>query len=1101
MDVEGRVKHSPTKSTVVQNLKKLVSLNKDDLENGDVPLCLTPEVLVILNHGFEHLGDMRNGGNKFYNDLDFLKRALNSTRYLRLSHGGTATIQAPVDLGVFNHLSQLDIKRIPIHWIVGLNRFQDRLTLIRMCRSLNFLEDLLGVNSRSNSLSLAWSKLKKLYLSNNFIKTLDESLNLVPALEVLDLSRNYLKQTDHFLECLTELVHLNISYNSLTTIPTFADSSLLKLQTLVLRANHIEHIHGIERLKHLETLDLTSNILCDHAVLIPLYSITTLTQLYLDDNPLSCNPRHRILTASILSSTVIKQLSLDDQKFTETERQQAASLRVVLRPSAEGGHEAPVADSASTRSVGRRVKANDVNNIEEIPQPDDHIDGPVSTVLPSVNNSDSPRPSPKSSLQLSKVKTKADTMREEFGDEWLQSFNGHKVSTDSKTTEDKMASDSGLGKYNDSMHDAENKHGNPCETESGETKENDVTAGEGSSNPYATDPSATDNESTHSVEEAVGSELDMHYDPFIVKLPVIDAEEFLLSFTEKQIIEKSIEGILTEMLELSALLEVRHVELDGRQMVRCKFDYFRKDRRERCYVMEDLNDAMRLVDILQPIAASTQSSRKSTGVSECLKCGKQFIVKKSVKNGSSMDCMHCGSDMVMELCPTRSTQSTPFGSFSSSNLSTSPKHSVKPVTDQSNIHVGSMSNNSVYMSLDEGDSSPTSKQPIVDRHPHGDGTAEWTSKSTGDWVSPADSLQIDSEEEIATGSPSPKASAAPTPDSLSYKSIGNDSISDSSLYAENHQMDDHIKQDSLTGFKFDPTNLSYIDHRLKLHLTVSYFQDHEQPACTVRCKCVEYTRPEEYPAVLQLTSSHFYILRIHSARSRGAETTAQLELLERRPLSDICHIEIGLSHQNIRVEFDRSGYCLLIRDQRVGQFLHASFSMLLRNSSFSEQSKLKSIGKINQEYYQQISRCLPKFHVHEEDAQAVYFVSGFLRVSTDNSYNLDSLDGCQPVSLVAHDCNLYVVKETYYLPFTRSRIHTGQSYLSLESIIHIHDVVSLSINRERSEVDVVEGFEQQTPNTHQFVFWSSASLSYFTEAIQSLWKDIYNVDLEVKVKV
>lgn len=48
----------------------------------------------------------------------------------------------------------------------------------------------------------------------------------------------------------------------------------------------------------------------------------------------------------------------------------------------------------------------------------------VSTVLPSVNNSDSPRPSPKSSLQLSKVKTKADTMREEFGDEWLQSFNG-----------------------------------------------------------------------------------------------------------------------------------------------------------------------------------------------------------------------------------------------------------------------------------------------------------------------------------------------------------------------------------------------------------------------------------------------------------------------------------------------------------------------------------------------------------------------------------------------------------------------------------------------------------------------------------------------------
>ena len=47
-------------------------------------------------------------------------------------------------------------------------------------------------------------------------------------------------------------------------------------------------------------------------------------------------------------------------------------------------------------------------------------------------------------------------------------------------------------------------------------------------------------------------------------------------------------------------------------------------------------------------------------------------------------------------------------------------------------------------------------------------------------------------------------------------------------------VDQQLRVDTLTNFKFDPTNLSYIDHKLKLHLTVSYFEDHEQPVCTVR---------------------------------------------------------------------------------------------------------------------------------------------------------------------------------------------------------------------------------------------------------------------------
>ena len=57
-----------------------------------------------------------------------------------MSHGGNSTIQAPVDLSTFHALSQLDVKKIPPHWILGLDKFKDKLTLIRMSRSINFLE-------------------------------------------------------------------------------------------------------------------------------------------------------------------------------------------------------------------------------------------------------------------------------------------------------------------------------------------------------------------------------------------------------------------------------------------------------------------------------------------------------------------------------------------------------------------------------------------------------------------------------------------------------------------------------------------------------------------------------------------------------------------------------------------------------------------------------------------------------------------------------------------------------------------------------------------------------------------------------------------------
>ena len=62
---------------------------EDDVKKGVVPLCLTPEVLLILNHGFEHLTDTRITDQKLFKDLNYLQNALNSTKYLRVRFKAT----------------------------------------------------------------------------------------------------------------------------------------------------------------------------------------------------------------------------------------------------------------------------------------------------------------------------------------------------------------------------------------------------------------------------------------------------------------------------------------------------------------------------------------------------------------------------------------------------------------------------------------------------------------------------------------------------------------------------------------------------------------------------------------------------------------------------------------------------------------------------------------------------------------------------------------------------------------------------------------------------------------------------------------------------
>ena len=55
----------------------------------------------------------------------------------------------------------------------------------------------------------------------------------------------------------------------------------------------------------------------------------------------------------------------------------------------------------------------------------------------------------------------------------------------------------------------------------------------------------------------------------------------------------------------------------------------------------------------------------------------------------------------------------------------------------------------------------------------------------------------------------------------------------------------------------------------------------------------------------------------------------------------------------------------------------------------------------------------------------------------------DLLHGCQPVTLIVDEANIYVLREMYHLPFTRNRLSKKQTYFNHENTIPIDDVANL----------------------------------------------------------
>ncbi|KAF2317515.1 hypothetical protein GH714_023789 [Hevea brasiliensis] len=150
-----------------------------------------------------------------------------------------------------------------------------------------------------------WNRLSFVSCACNRLVLMDESLQLLPAVETLDLSRNKFAK-DNLRKC-TKLKHLDLGFNHLRTTAPFSEVSC-HIGKLVLRNNALTTLRGLENLKSLEGLDISYNIISNFSELEFLARLTSLQNLWLEGNPLCCARWYRAQVFSYFAHSDTKKV-------------------------------------------------------------------------------------------------------------------------------------------------------------------------------------------------------------------------------------------------------------------------------------------------------------------------------------------------------------------------------------------------------------------------------------------------------------------------------------------------------------------------------------------------------------------------------------------------------------------------------------------------------------------------------------------------------------------------------------------------------------------------------------------------------------------------
>ncbi|XP_055596740.1 uncharacterized protein LOC129746859 isoform X2 [Uranotaenia lowii] len=449
-------------------LAKLLKESGDKVLNYEYKLSLSASMLRALNDSFSLIVDKNeilppqsfqvvkpnNAKSDVFRDLQFIYDFVQKTIILSLNqYINDDPYEYEVDISKFRNLRKLEIQKLPISQVTGIQQVRSQLNEIICIRSISHVKDFIVSCGGDNSNGFTWNELKVANFSYNMLDHIDSSLEFTPWLEHLNLSHNQIVSVSA-IKWLPNLRMLNLSFNRLTHIPTFHVDTVKKLQMFYISNNFIEDLAGISRLLSLTELDVSGNCIVDHSALLPVSTLSLLRYLNVKDNPLACHSKHRQATARYLNkNTSNVKFVLDDEllsKFEKTLTGNYDSYSAILAPKSPGsvsssGFNTPKRKSVVNTPTGsvsskksfqfdsrddmsssitsqKRIKVrraiiseDDVTNEEPITP---------KAAKPVLNPSGSNLESSRDHLE---TKKQLENIRQQFGSEWLQSQAGDMV--------------------------------------------------------------------------------------------------------------------------------------------------------------------------------------------------------------------------------------------------------------------------------------------------------------------------------------------------------------------------------------------------------------------------------------------------------------------------------------------------------------------------------------------------------------------------------------------------------------------------------------------------------------------------------------------------
>ncbi|KAJ7975255.1 Outer arm dynein light chain 1 [Quillaja saponaria] len=290
--------------------------------------------------------------------LEQLRRILRLLTSLKVVSVLPQTFRDPTPLSFlpFGRLKVLELRGCDLSTSAAKGLLELRHTLEKIIchNSTNALRHVFASRIAEIKDSPPWNRLSFVSCACNGLVLMDESLQLLPSVETLDLSRNKFAKVDNLRRC-SKLKHLDLGFNHLRTISSFSEVSC-QIVKVVLRNNALTTLRGIEKLKSLEGLDVSYNIISNFSELEYLAGLPSLQNLWLEGNPLCCARWYREQVFSFL--TFPENLKLDDKHISSREfwKMQIIIARKHKKPASFGFY-SPAKDTAvGEGSVNRRVK-------------------------------------------------------------------------------------------------------------------------------------------------------------------------------------------------------------------------------------------------------------------------------------------------------------------------------------------------------------------------------------------------------------------------------------------------------------------------------------------------------------------------------------------------------------------------------------------------------------------------------------------------------------------------------------------------------------------------------------------------------------------------